>query len=61
MNDDPTKVWPDLFAGGDYIAQRWLFWPAPLLGAALAGLLCRSLYESENIIDTIVVEERRVS
>jgi aquaporin Z len=52
---------PALFAGGDYIAQLWLFWLAPLLGAALAGLLCRSLYESENIIDTIVVEERRVS
>jgi hypothetical protein len=32
-----------------------------LLGAAVAGLLCRVLYEAENIVDTIVVEERRVS
>jgi aquaporin Z len=52
---------PALFAGGEYIGQLWLFWLAPILGAAIAGLLCRTLYESENIIDTIVVEERRVT
>ncbi len=52
---------PALFAGGDYIAQLWLFWLAPLLGAAVAGLLCRALYENEKIIDTIVVEERQVT
>jgi aquaporin Z len=34
---------PALFAGGDYLGQLWLFWAAPLLGAALAGLLCRLL------------------
>ena len=27
-----------LFAGGPYIAQLWLFWIAPIIGAALAGL-----------------------
>ena len=27
-----------LFAGGPYIAQLWLFWIAPLIGAALAGV-----------------------
>lgn len=27
-----------LFAGGDYIGQLWLFWVAPLVGAAIAGL-----------------------
>ncbi len=26
-----------LFAGGDYIPQLWLFWVAPIVGAALAG------------------------
>jgi aquaporin Z len=30
---------PALFAGGAYISQLWLFWLAPILGAALAGLL----------------------
>jgi aquaporin Z len=28
---------PALFAGGDALGQLWLFWLAPLLGAALAG------------------------
>ena len=30
---------PALFAGGAYISQLWLFWLAPIIGAALAGLL----------------------
>lgn len=32
-----------LFAGGPYIAQLWLFWIAPLIGAALAGLASKWL------------------
>src|SRR5271156_2090180 len=28
---------PALFAGGPYIAQLWLFWLAPIIGAAIAG------------------------
>ena len=34
---------PALFAGGPYLAQLWMFWLAPLLGAALAGLAYRWL------------------
>jgi len=34
---------PALFAGGWALAQLWLFWLAPLLGAALAGLFHRLL------------------
>ena len=30
---------PALFAGGAYISQLWLFWLAPILGAALAGIV----------------------
>jgi aquaporin Z len=52
---------PALFAGGAYISQLWLFWLAPLAGAAAAGLLARWLYETESIASTIVVEERRVA
>ena len=52
---------PALFAGGEYIAQLWLFWIAPIIGAVIAGLLTRWVYEPEAIIDTIVVEERRVT
>ncbi len=52
---------PALFAGGDYIGQLWLFWVAPLVGAAIAGLLARWMYEQERLVDTIVVEERQVA
>lgn len=52
---------PALFAGGDYIAQLWLFWVGPIIGAVIAGLLTRWMYEETAIIDTVVVEERRVT
>lgn len=52
---------PALFAGGAYIGQLWLFWLAPIIGAMIAGLLTRWMYERDAILDTIVVEERRVS
>src|ERR1700759_822596 len=52
---------PALFAGGEYIGQLWLFWVAPIVGAVIAGLLSRWMYEDEKIRDTIVVEERRVT
>lgn len=52
---------PALFAGGPHIAQLWLFWVAPIIGAVIAGLLTRYMYEREAMIDTVVVEERRVS
>ncbi len=34
---------PALFAGGPYIAQLWMFWLAPILGAVLAGFTYRWL------------------
>jgi aquaporin Z len=51
---------PALFAGGDYLGQLWLFWLAPIAGAIVAGLLGRWMHEREAIVDTIVVEKRRV-
>jgi aquaporin Z len=30
---------PALFAGGAYVSQLWLFWLAPIAGAALAGVV----------------------
>jgi aquaporin Z len=39
---------PALFAGGAYIGQLWLFWIAPLVGAAIAGVVGRWLYEHET-------------
>ncbi len=52
---------PALFAGGGYIDQLWLFWVAPIIGAVIAGLLARWMYEHEAIIETVVVEESRVA
>ena len=39
---------PALFAGGAYIAQLWLFWLAPMLGAALAGVVARWQHEADH-------------
>jgi aquaporin Z len=57
---------PALFAGGEYIGQLWLFWVAPLIGAAIGGVIARWMYEPADtepevagIIETVVVEERR--
>jgi aquaporin Z len=36
---------PAVFVGGWALAQLWLFWVAPIAGAALAGLTYRSLFE----------------
>jgi aquaporin Z len=33
--------------GGWALAQLWLFWLAPMLGGALAGVLYRSLLERD--------------
>jgi aquaporin Z len=52
---------PALFAGGPYIAQLWLFWLAPIIGAAIAGFFTRWLYHDELVtVGTVVVEEQRI-
>jgi aquaporin Z len=38
---------PALFAGAWALSQLWLFWLAPLLGGALAGVLHRTMLERE--------------
>ncbi len=42
-----------IFAGGDYIAQLWLFWLAPIVGAAIGAAIYRALIDSN---DDILVE-----
>jgi aquaporin Z len=39
---------PALFVGGWALAQVWLFWIAPIVGAALAGAVHRSLLASDR-------------
>lgn len=52
---------PALFAGGQYIAQLWLFWLAPIIGGMVAGALARWMYEPDVLIETVVIEERQVA
>lgn len=39
---------PALFVGGWALAQLWLFWVVPLIGAAIAGILYKGLFEREG-------------
>jgi aquaporin Z len=39
---------PAIFVGGWALAQLWLFWVAPVLGAAAAGVTYRSLFEKKS-------------
>ena len=49
---------PALFAGSPYVAQLWMFWSAPLLGAVIGGLFARWMYEPADIVEIEVVERR---
>jgi len=39
---------PALFVGGWALAQLWLFWVAPILGAALAGIAHNILFTDDD-------------
>ena len=51
---------PALFVGSDAIAQLWLFWLAPLVGGALAGLLWRFLSPEDSSVQPAPAEARAV-
>ena len=36
---------PAIFVGGWALAQLWVFWVAPIVGAALGGLVYRAVLE----------------
>ena len=55
------SIAPAIFAGGGYVGQLWLFIVAPIAGALIAGFLGRILYEDSAIVDTVVIEEQRLS
>ncbi len=40
---------PALFVGGWALAQLWLFWVAPIAGAAIAGFVYRALLEGDVV------------
>jgi aquaporin Z len=39
---------PALFVGGWALAQLWLFWVAPIAGAACAGIVYRTYFDAES-------------
>ncbi|MBV8963635.1 MAG: aquaporin, partial [Hyphomicrobiales bacterium] len=43
-----------------YIAQLWMFWLAPIIGAVLAGAVGRALFEPVDAVQTVVTEERQI-
>jgi aquaporin Z len=45
---------PAIFVGGWAVEQLWLFWIAPILGAAAAGFTHRALFEGPFIEPPIV-------
>ncbi len=45
---------PAIFVGGWALAQLWLFWVAPIAGAALAGIVYHALAEEGKIEEPIV-------
>jgi aquaporin Z len=49
---------PALFAGGDYIPQLWLFWLAPLVGAAIAGLVWRYVSPADAVLEPVPEEAK---
>ncbi|MDP9106557.1 MAG: aquaporin, partial [Candidatus Eremiobacteraeota bacterium] len=36
-----------VFAGGDFLAQLWLFWVMPVVGAVVAGFVYSALFAQE--------------
>ncbi|MCB1031121.1 MAG: aquaporin Z [Acidimicrobiales bacterium] len=42
-----------LFAGGDFIPQLWLFWVAPIAGAALGAIAYKALLEDPQEHETL--------
>lgn len=38
---------PAIFVGGAALSQLWLFWIAPIIGAAVAGVVHKSMFEKD--------------
>ena len=52
---------PALFVGGWAVHQLWLFWLAPILGAALGGILYRTIASQEVMVTVPPVLEPAVA
>src|SRR4051794_24185417 len=52
---------PAIFVGGWAISQLWLFWFAPILGAALGGVLYAGVFESAATTTETAAEKSRAA
>jgi len=52
---------PAIFVGGWAISQLWLFWFAPILGAALGGALYAGVFESAATTTETAAEKSRAA
>ena len=52
---------PALFAGRDALAQLWVFWVAPLAGAAIAGAVYAFLFGKDDDARAAVGGDRGLS
>lgn len=50
---------PAIFVGGWALQQLWLFWIAPIVGAALAGITYSGLFAEQRALDVPVAAPRR--
>jgi aquaporin Z len=39
---------PAIFVGGCALAQLWLFWVAPIVGAVVAGVVHRQIFDNKQ-------------
>jgi aquaporin Z len=47
-SDNPARsTGPALFVGGIALQQLWLFWVAPIVGAAIAGIVHKAMFEKD--------------
>jgi aquaporin Z len=51
---------PALLAGGDYVAQLWMFWVGPIAGAIVAGLLARWMHQDDTLA-AVALRERQAA
>jgi len=49
---------PAIFVGGWAIGQLWLFWVAPILGAAVGGIVYNVLFGETSTTSELAAKER---
>jgi len=51
---------PAIFAGGWALQELWMFWVAPLIGAAIGGGVYKGLFGSKGKVEVALLKDTRV-